>query len=37
MTEDGKHKTVEDIMRAKGEKVQKGRVGMDGSIDYAPE
>lgn len=30
-------KTVEDLLRAKGEKVRKGRVGMDGDIEFEGE
>jgi protein import protein ZIM17 len=37
VTEDGKHRTVEDLMRAKGEQVKKGRVTMDGDIEYVPD
>ncbi|KAL7422767.1 hypothetical protein Q5752_002061 [Cryptotrichosporon argae] len=33
-TEDGSLKTVEDLVRAKGEAVRRGRVGMDGDIEY---
>ncbi|WWC63300.1 uncharacterized protein I303_105900 [Kwoniella dejecticola CBS 10117] len=32
--EDGKLKTVEDLLRAKGEKIKKGRINMDGDIEY---
>jgi protein import protein ZIM17 len=35
--EDGRLKTVEDLLRAKGEKIRKGRVGMDGDIEYEGE
>lgn len=35
-TEDGKLRTVEDLLRAKGEEVKKGRVNMDGDIEYTP-
>ncbi|BEJ13069.1 hypothetical protein CspHIS471_0302430 [Cutaneotrichosporon sp. HIS471] len=37
VTGDGKHKTVEDLVKAKGEKVTRGRVNLDGDIEYAPE
>lgn len=36
-TEEGKLRTVEDLLRAKGEKVRKGRVGMDGDIEIEGE
>lgn len=36
-TEDGKLKTVEDLVKAKGEKVRRGRVDGSGDIEYAPE
>ncbi|KAL4252856.1 hypothetical protein ABKN59_003576 [Abortiporus biennis] len=36
-TEEGTLKTVEDLMRAKGEKVQRGTVDYEGTIEYAPE
>lgn len=36
VTDNGKLKTVEDLVREKGEKVTKGRVNMDGDIEYAP-
>ncbi|KAK6910484.1 hypothetical protein I203_104516 [Kwoniella mangroviensis CBS 8507] len=32
--EGGKLKTVEDLLRAKGEKIRKGRVNMEGDIEY---
>ncbi|WWC71573.1 uncharacterized protein I206_105531 [Kwoniella pini CBS 10737] len=32
--EDGKLKTVEDLLRVKGEKIKKGRINMDGDIEY---
>jgi protein import protein ZIM17 len=35
--EDGKLKTVEDLLKAKGEKIRKGRVNMDGTIEYEGE
>ena len=34
-TGDGTLKTIEDIMRAKGETVSRGRVGSDGVVEYA--
>ncbi|KAL1406329.1 hypothetical protein Q8F55_008028 [Vanrija albida] len=36
VTDGGKLRTVEDLVREKGEKVTKGRVTMDGDIEYAP-
>ncbi|KAI0077753.1 zf-DNL-domain-containing protein [Panus rudis PR-1116 ss-1] len=36
-TEDGKLKTVEDLVRAKGEKVRRGKLGEGGVIEYTPE
>ncbi|ORX38514.1 DNL zinc finger-domain-containing protein [Kockovaella imperatae] len=33
-TEEGKLKTVEDLLRAKGEKIKKGKVNFDGDIEY---
>lgn len=36
-TEEGKLKTVEDLMRAKGESVKRGRIGEGGVIEHAPE
>ncbi|KAI0741985.1 DNL zinc finger-domain-containing protein [Daedaleopsis nitida] len=36
-TEDGKLRTVEDLVRAKGEKVRRGRVDAGGVVEYAPE
>ncbi|KAI1796714.1 zf-DNL-domain-containing protein [Ganoderma leucocontextum] len=36
-TDDGKLKTVEDLLRAKGEKVRRGRIHVDGVVEYAPE
>jgi protein import protein ZIM17 len=35
--EDGKLKTVEDILRAKGETIRKGKVGFDGDIEIDGE
>lgn len=35
--EDGRLKTVEDLVKAKGEKVRKGRVNLDGTIEYEGE
>ncbi len=32
--EDGKLRTVEELLKAKGENVRKGKVGMDGVIEY---
>lgn len=37
VTEDGKYKTVEDLVKAKGGKVTTGKVNFDGDIEYAPE
>lgn len=36
-TEDGKLKTIEDLMRAKGEKVRRGSIDRNGVIEYTPE
>ncbi|KAI0700136.1 DNL zinc finger-domain-containing protein [Cerioporus squamosus] len=36
-TQDGKLKTVEDLLRAKGEKVRRGRIDAGGVVEYAPE
>ena len=36
-TEEGKLKTIEDLMRAKGEKVRRGTLDADGVVEYAPE
>lgn len=36
-TEEGKLKTVEDLMRAKGERVRRGRLDAGGVIEYTPE
>ena len=36
-TEDGKLKTVEDLLRAKGEKVRRGRLDAGGVVEYTPE
>lgn len=36
-TEEGKLKTVEDLVRAKGEKVRRGRIDAGGVIEYTPE
>ncbi|PSR82566.1 hypothetical protein PHLCEN_2v5999 [Hermanssonia centrifuga] len=36
-TEDGKLKTVEDLMRAKGETVKRGWTDGEGVIEYAPD
>lgn len=33
-TEDGKLKTVEDLLRARGESIQRGKVDSDGVIEY---
>ncbi|KAG7093451.1 hypothetical protein E1B28_007129 [Marasmius oreades] len=33
-TEDGKLRTVEDLLRAKGEKVKRGKLNADGDIEY---
>lgn len=34
---DKKLRTVEDLLRAKGEKIRKGRVNLDGTIEYDGE
>ena len=36
-TEDGKMKTVEDLLKAKGETIKKGRVNFEGDIEYHAE
>ncbi|KAK7687775.1 hypothetical protein QCA50_008994 [Cerrena zonata] len=36
-TEDGRLKTVEDLVKAKGEKVRRGRIDGSGDVEYAPE
>lgn len=36
-TEDGSLKTVEDLLRARGEKIKTGKVNFDGDIEYDPE
>ncbi|TFK90823.1 zf-DNL-domain-containing protein [Polyporus arcularius HHB13444] len=36
-TQEGKLKTVEDLLRAKGEKVRRGRIDAGGVVEYAPE
>lgn len=36
-TEDGKLKTVEDLVRAKGERVRRGTLGAGGVVEYTPE
>jgi protein import protein ZIM17 len=33
VTEEGRHRTIEDLMKAKGEKVTRGKVGQDGDIE----
>jgi len=33
-TEDGKLRTVEDLLEAKGEKVRRGRLDLDGTVEY---
>ncbi|PVG04882.1 zf-DNL-domain-containing protein [Serendipita vermifera] len=35
-TQDGKLKTVEDLLRARGEEVKRGQIGKDGVIEYYP-
>ncbi|KAJ7114129.1 DNL zinc finger-domain-containing protein [Mycena epipterygia] len=35
-TEEGKLRTIEDILRARGEKVTRGTLGKDGVVEYAP-
>ncbi|KAL0059051.1 hypothetical protein AAF712_014228 [Marasmius tenuissimus] len=34
-TEEGKLRTVEDLLRAKGEKIRRGRMGANGDIEYS--
>ncbi|EIW67256.1 hypothetical protein TREMEDRAFT_33730 [Tremella mesenterica DSM 1558] len=36
-TEDGKLKTIEDLLKARGEKVVRGRLGPDGDIEIEGE
>jgi mitochondrial protein import protein ZIM17 len=36
-TEDGKLRTVEDLLKAKGEKIKKGKVNMSGDVEYFEE
>jgi len=36
-TEEGKLKTVEDLVKAKGEEVRRGRIDAGGVIEYTPE
>ncbi|KAG8773139.1 hypothetical protein FRC16_005469, partial [Serendipita sp. 398] len=36
-TEEGKLRTVEDLLKARGEQVKRGRVGSDGVIEYYGE
>jgi len=36
-TEEGKLRTVEDLVKAKGEKVRRGRIDAGGVIEYTPE
>ncbi|RPD64464.1 zf-DNL-domain-containing protein [Lentinus tigrinus ALCF2SS1-7] len=36
-TQEGKLKTVEDLLRAKGEKVRRGKIDAGGVVEYAPE
>jgi len=33
VTAEGQHRTIEDLMKAKGEKVTRGKVGQDGDIE----
>jgi protein import protein ZIM17 len=33
-TEDGKLRTVEDLVKAKGEKIRKGKLCFDGDVEY---
>lgn len=33
-TQDGKLRTIEDLLKAKGEKVQRGRLDVDGTVEY---
>ncbi|KAJ6485578.1 DNL zinc finger-domain-containing protein [Mycena sanguinolenta] len=35
-TEEGKLRTIEDLLRARGEKVTRGTLGKDGVVEYAP-
>ncbi|KAI0060639.1 zf-DNL-domain-containing protein [Artomyces pyxidatus] len=36
-TEDGTLRTVEDLMRARGEKVRRGRLDAGGVVEYSPD
>ncbi|KAL0572424.1 hypothetical protein V5O48_009542 [Marasmius crinis-equi] len=36
-TEEGKLRTVEDLLRAKGEKIKRGRMNADGDIEYSED
>jgi len=33
-TQDGKLRTIEDLLKAKGEKVRRGRLDLDGTVEY---
>lgn len=37
ITQDGKLKTLEDLMRDKGEAFKKGRINQDGTIEFPPD
>lgn len=36
-TGDGKHPTVEDLLRARGEKIRKGRLDAGGVVEYVED
>ena len=33
-TQDGKLRTIEDLLKAKGEKVRRGKLDLDGTVEY---
>lgn len=33
-TQDGKLRTIEDLLKAKGEKVRRGKLELDGTVEY---
>ena len=33
-TEDGKLRTIEELLKAKGEKVRRGKLDIDGTVEY---
>ena len=36
-TQDGKLCTIEDLLKAKGEKVQRGKLDLDATVEYTIE